>query len=120
MSVNRSKPRRYRTVIVVAMGLAESTWLALLLMIGWRLGSGWWLGAVLSLGFGLTFLIIWGRWMAPQSRHRLSEDSRPVLLVLISSSLIVIAALAGLFMPAAISSLVLLWAHHCQNATTST
>lgn len=94
------------------MAIAELAWLVLIGLTGWRLGGGWWLGALVGAALLAAFLFAWGRWMAPRSTHRLPFEYRQLLLVVLGSALTVLAAIVGLLLPAGVAALVLVWAHH--------
>lgn len=99
--------------------VGEVSWLVLFPFVGWRLGGGWWFGAIVASALLVTFIAIWGRWMAPSSAHRLPFENRQLLLILLGSALTVLSSIEGLFAPAAISSLVLVWAHRAHQRTTA-
>lgn len=100
------------------MFAAELIWLVVLGIAGWRLGQGWWLGAVEAVIFVGILVAAWARWMAPRSRHRLDPNNRLIALILLGSVITVLGASAGLLIPAAAASVLIVVAHRRHNRLT--
>ncbi len=56
--------------------LCELVMIALLVVSGWRLGTGTAASVALAVGLPAVAIGIWARWMAPASRHRLRRGPR--------------------------------------------
>lgn len=95
----------------VVMFLGEMAWLALIAMIGWRLGSGWPVGAATAAVMLATFTAVWATWLAPRASRRLVAEDRNVVLMLIGSIITILGAWVGLLAPAIAASLIVVTAH---------
>ena len=89
----------------------EMTWLCVLGWSGWRLGGGWWPGAVEGAVFIGAFVLTWGTWMAPRARRRLDFEGRQLVLVLMGSLITVLGAAAGALVPALAASVAVVVGH---------
>ncbi|TNC33246.1 YrdB family protein [Mumia zhuanghuii] len=77
MSERRPAPEAERVgpldVVAFACELAA---LVLIVLAGWRLGDGWWRGAVLAVALLALAVWFWGRLLAPRSPHRVAMPYR--------------------------------------------
>lgn len=79
----RPAPDRVGPAGVLAF-LCELALLALLAVVGWRLGAGADISAPLRMTLSVVLavvlpglvVVVWGRWLAPRSAHRLSQPWR--------------------------------------------
>ncbi|MDO5082259.1 MAG: hypothetical protein Q4D89_02505 [Arachnia propionica] len=75
----------------------------------WVIGGGLWLGlgaAVLQLA---AYALVWRRWLAPASRHRLGYKERLVVHLTLGPAVVVLATLTNVWLIALVGiSLVLL------------
>ncbi|MFC4615652.1 DUF2568 domain-containing protein [Cellulomonas algicola] len=81
----------------VAAFAAELALVVLAAVTGWRLGERPWTALLLAVVLPLTVVLVWGRWFAPRSAHRIRRRGarlagQVVLFVVVA----VLAAFVGL------------------------
>ena len=75
----------------------------------WVIGGGLWLGLAAALFFLLAYALVWRRWLAPASHHRLGYKERLVVHLTLGPAVVVLATLASAWLIALVGvSLVLL------------
>ena len=75
----------------------------------WQIASGGWVGFVAAAAFVLAYVAKWRFFLAPGSAHRLGVRERWTLTLVVVPLVVVIAALANIWLPAVIAgSFVLL------------
>lgn len=107
-------------VAEVAESATEVRWFGVVLLIGhlgllavgvsslWRIAGGWWLGAVVAGLFGLGYLALWRYLLAPGSSSRLGYKERLTVTLVLGPAVVVLAALAGLWVPALVATCVVI------------
>ncbi|MDO5066194.1 MAG: DUF2568 domain-containing protein [Propionibacteriaceae bacterium] len=75
----------------------------------WVIGGGLWLGLGAALVLVVAYALVWRRWLAPASRHRLGYKERLVVHLTLGPAIVVLATLANVWLAALVGvSLVLL------------
>jgi hypothetical protein len=74
----------------------ELALVALAAVTGWRLGPSPVWSALLMLAFPGVVVLVWGRWFAPRSAHRLARPARFALQLTLFVVVAALAALVGL------------------------
>lgn len=75
----------------------------------WRIGGGWWVGAVAAAVFAVVYAAMWRFWLAPGSRRQLLYRERLTLNLVAGPAVVVLGSLAGLWLPALLAvSMILL------------
>lgn len=95
-------------------------WFALVLLVGhlallgvgawslWDIAGGWWAGAVAAAVLVLLQGGLWVVWLAPGSSHRLGYKERLTVNLLLGTTLVVLAGLAGLWLPALMAASIVI------------
>lgn len=85
------RPTGVQTVLLTLRFVAEMGMLVALAWGGWHLAHGTAASIVLAVVLPLLAAAIWGRWVAPRSRHRLPDPGRAgVEVVLFLGSFVVL------------------------------
>ena len=83
-----------------------------LLVIGavslWRIAGGWWLGAVVAAVFAIACFFVWRFFLAPGSGARLGFRERLTIAVVLGTVVVVLGALANLWLPALVATSVVI------------
>lgn len=69
----------------------------------WRIGDGWWIGALVALLFVLLYATMWRFWLAPGSKLRRGYRERFTITLVIVPLTVVLGALAQLWLPALVA-----------------
>lgn len=69
----------------------------------WRISGGGWLGAIVALVFAVAYFTMWRVWLAPGSHRRLGTRERFTLTIILVPVVIVLTALAQVWMPALVA-----------------
>ena len=102
----------------VTQSATEVRWFGVVLLIGhlalivigaialWRIAGGWWLGAAVAATFVLGYFALWRYLLAPGSTVRLGYKERLTVSLVVGPAVVVLAALAGLWVPALVATCV--------------
>lgn len=95
--------------------MSDLRWYAIVLFLGqlallgigawslWGIAGGWWLGAVAAGLFVVAFVFSWVLLLAPGSTRRLSFRERLTINLVVGPAVVVLASLAGLWLPALVA-----------------
>lgn len=110
----------------------EVRWFGVVLLVGqvallaigavslWRIAGGWWLGALAAALFVVGDAAVWRFWLAPGSRRRLRYRERLTLNLVVGPIIVVLGALASLWLPALLAASVVLLCDALDQRTVST
>ena len=91
----QARPSTLRSANLAVRLLCELGLLVALAVWGFHAGSGLAGDLVLGLGAPLLAAVVWGLWVAPASRRRLTDPARLVVEVLLFAAGVVALAVAG-------------------------
>jgi Protein of unknown function (DUF2568) len=100
------RPSALRSAYLAVRLLCEIGLLVALAVWGFHTGSGVVAKVVLGLGAPLLAAVIWGLWVAPASRRRLTDPARLVVEVLLFAAGVAALAAAGYLLVAVIFAVV--------------
>lgn len=92
----------------VVLGIAYLALLALGTWSMWQIAGGWWLGAVAGLIFAIGFIVVWALWLVPGSSRRLGHRERFTVHLVGGTLVVVLAAIAAIWIPALVTVSVLI------------
>lgn len=104
----------------VAETATEVRWFGVVLLAGhlalivlgaislFRIAGGWWLGAAVAAAFVLGYFALWRYLLAPGSTVRLGYKERLTVSLVLGPAVVVVAALAGLWVPALVATCVMI------------
>lgn len=104
----------------VAESATEIRWFGVVLLIGhlalmvlgavslYRIAGGWWLGAAVAAVFVLGYFALWRHLLAPGAATRLGYKERLTVSLVIGPAVVVLAALANLWVPALVATAVMI------------
>lgn len=108
---DRPRPEPRLNWASVWLLLAELAWAGLGAAIGWRLGGGWPVGAVLGGVILVAMAVAWLVWLAPGGPRRLVAEDRTLVLLMLACALCLAGAVARLLIETLLLSAMVLVAH---------
>lgn len=104
----------------VARTATEVRWFGVVLLVGhlalmaigavslYRIAGGWWLGAAIAAALVLGYFALWRYLLAPGLTARLGYKERLTVSLVTGPAVVVVAALAGLWVPALVATCLMI------------